>query len=70
MEASGKLMNASGNSFFSSSKSSRTLGTQMKYGIYNDGSILRKWHADVDGALDPWSCFPLLYGEVFLELRK
>ena len=26
--------------------------------IYNDGSMLRWWHADVDGALDPWSCYP------------
>ena len=64
MKASGMVLEGSGLSFFKISvlwafslSRLNTVGMQMKYGIYNDVPILRWWHTDVDGALDPCSCF-------------
>ena len=37
--------------------SSRTLGMEKRYFLSIEGSILSWWKCDVDGALDPWSCF-------------
>ena len=50
---------------FSQYKSSRTLGMQIKYGIYNDDSMLKWWHAKAEVWSDFSSCF---YDEVQIQL--
>ena len=44
--------------------SSRTLGMLTKYCLSIEGSILSWWKGDVDGALDPWSCFYLYASDI------